>query len=193
MKDTQVLLGAIRLVHLEAGVDLTNGRHEVRDERLQLGLELDLLRFIARYVFEQLLDLVADLQAGVIIGIVRAGHMLVIIITVIVFIDSLLGDLRLTLQGLRFVTGSSGGVLLSSLRPLHIVHVDLVVFLFGLNLLTVIDVDSEIIGLILELLALDIGLGALLSAGLLFASHILRLDITRVINVLAIIEAAIVV
>ena len=78
----------VGLRHLKAGVHLPNSWHVVRNERLQLGLKVHLLRLVSRNIIKKLLHLVTYLQTSIVSWIVGAGYIL-IVITVIVLVVTL--------------------------------------------------------------------------------------------------------
>jgi len=55
--NTQVFLGTVGLRHLHKGIDFADCGDVVRDERLDLGVQVDLLRLVAANILEDLSNL----------------------------------------------------------------------------------------------------------------------------------------
>ena len=78
LSNTQVLLGAIRLGHLEEGVNFADRGDVVRHEGAQLSFKVDLLGLVAGDVLEQFLHLGAHVQVRVLRRVVRSRHFLLV-------------------------------------------------------------------------------------------------------------------
>lgn len=82
--DTEVLLGAIGLRHLKEGVNLTDCRDVVRNERLNLSLQIYLLGLVPLDVLKNLFDLGRNGQISVGIRVISAWHLLLVLIIIVV-------------------------------------------------------------------------------------------------------------
>jgi hypothetical protein len=89
-------------------------------------------------------------QVGVLVGIVGARHFLLILVVIFFFLLRALLHLLLHFLLTRLL------LLLLRLR-LHVdVHVDLIFFLIRVDLFGVIDIDSEVEGLVLHFVSLHV-------------------------------------
>jgi hypothetical protein len=153
-RDTEVFLLTIRFGHLEEGVDLTDSRDVVGDEWLDLRVKVDLLGLVALNVLKHLLQFLWNGQVRVLVRVVGTWHFFLILIIIVVLSWSTL--LHLLLHVLLRTDG-----LLRLLRLwLHVnINVHLVLFLIWVDLFGVIDIDSQVEWLVLNLLSLDVGGG----------------------------------
>lgn len=154
--DSQIFLGAIWLGHLEEGINLTDCGDVVRDERLDLRVQLNLLRLVPLDVLKHFLEFRRNGQVRVCIWVVRSWHLLLVVIIFIVVLRTLLT--KLLLRGLLLL-------LLLSLGLYIDIDIDFVLLLVRVNLLGVVHVDCKVEGLVVHLLSFDIG-GGLGATGL---------------------------
>lgn len=165
--NTQVLVSTIWLWHLQERVNLTHGWHEVGYERLDLGVEVNLLWLKARDVLEEFFNFTRNRQVSILQWVVCTVDELVIVIIIVVILVLLLLLLQLLLRFLAL------GLLLRCLLLvlsgwLHVLwNVNLIIFLIvGFDLLRVVHIDGKIVRLIINLGAFQVQswLGALVAS-----------------------------
>ena len=84
--DTKVFLLAIRLWHLQEGINFSDSWDVVWDEWLDLCVELDLLRLVALNVLKHFLELLRHGKVCILVGIVSAWNFLLIFIVIFVIL-----------------------------------------------------------------------------------------------------------
>ena len=84
--DTKVFLLAIRLGHLQEGINFSDSWDVVWDEWLDLCVELDLLRLVALNVLKHFLKLLRHGQVCILVRIVSAWNFLLILIVIFVIL-----------------------------------------------------------------------------------------------------------
>ena len=145
--DAQFFLRTVGLWHLEERVDLADSWDVIRNEWLQLSLQVNLLRLVTLDVLEHLLKFLRNRQVRVLVRVIGTWDLLLILIVVIVVV-LLLSLLRhLLLRRLRFLGWS-----------LLVVHVDIdfVFFLIRVDFFAVVDIDGEVERLVLHFVALHV-------------------------------------
>ena len=160
-RDTQIFLLTIGFGHLQEGIDFADSRDVVRDEGLDLRLQVNLLRLVALNVLKHFLELLRNGQVSILIWVIGTRYFLFIIFIVFIFLLLLLALLHLLLSTLCTC------LLLLSVLTSSNVNVHLVFFLVRIDLFRIIDIDSQIEGLVLHFITLNICGGfSRLTAGL---------------------------
>ena len=84
--DTKVFLLAIRLWHLQEGINFSDSWDVVWDEWLDLCVELDLLGLVALNILKHFLELLRHGQVCILVWIVSAWNLLLILIVILVIL-----------------------------------------------------------------------------------------------------------
>uniref|UniRef100_A0A7S3IKG6 NAD-specific glutamate dehydrogenase n=1 Tax=Strombidium inclinatum TaxID=197538 RepID=A0A7S3IKG6_9SPIT len=164
LNHAQVFLGAVRLRHFEAAVHFSDGGDVVGDEGSHFSFQVYFLGLVSLNILEQVLHFTSDGQVGIITRVVGSRNFL-IILTFFFFhhrslgSDSsgsgrglvLSGGLALALSDLRL--NLSAGSLADSASD----FVDFILFFIRLDIaIIIVDVDSQVIGLVVQLLSLHV-------------------------------------
>lgn len=184
----------VGLRHLKERVNLTDRWHKVRHERPEFSVEVDLLGFEPLNVFKQFLHFPGDRQVSVLSRVVSAGNFFFILVVIFVIFSCL----ALLLSG----TGLSGRLLLLlSWLLLSEVDVYLILFLFGVDLLGIVDIYGQVERLVLNFFSFDggtawgRGLGSLRGVGLLGAGRDavggLLLGLAHVLALIGVVEVVV--
>ena len=84
--DTKIFLLAIRLWHLQEGINFSDSWDVVWDEWLDLCVELDLLRLVALNVLKHFFELLRHGQVCILVWIVSAWNFLLILIVIFIIL-----------------------------------------------------------------------------------------------------------
>lgn len=146
---TEIFLRIIRLRHFQKGVNFSNCRNVVWNERLKFGFKFDLLGFVAVDVLENVLDFLTDWQVCILRGIICAGYLLFFIVFVIISFGAL-GSASSLLWLAKLL---SLGLLVLLLLLLYLLHIDFVVFFVRFDLFRIVHFHSQIKRLIFNFFA----------------------------------------